>query len=601
MNARPPHGPAPRRRLLLAAALALAVPAHLLVNASFRPFEARLRLEGREAHESFRLAAAEPLFLEFELLLRGPAEPEVGVELLLNGTPLGLVRPERLYATHRDKRLIPAAALRAGENRLTARLAGGPATFDIHARLHNYAGISPRFPFGVVVADESVRLAVAREPAGFRALRFGALYAASLLLLSAVLRLARRRGAAGLALLASASIVPWCGVAYGLATPLQLWLSAPAFACVSLGPLLLTGFGLWGAARRARLAQAAGLALVTLLVAEAGLRAFNHVRPTYVFYTGSYDRYRGEPGAPIFDFRMNSRGFHDAEHRTSRPPDVYRVVAIGDSFAVGVVPYAANYLTLLESELSPGPRFEVINMGIAAAQPRDYLAILVGEGLAYDPDLVLVGFFVGNDFEAVRRKPYEYSYVATLFRFLWRLARAGPPPAATPTARSAGRYDDTAPSMSGDRFLEIEVDRSWLYRRPGRELAAAAPRAVADVRRMRDVSRRAGAQLLVVIIPDELQLDAQLQEQVARASRSSLDQFEFRLPNQVLAEALAREGIPFLDLLPAFEEAGAKVRLYKPRDTHWNLAGNRLAAVRIADALRERVLSRLNGSPGTGP
>jgi hypothetical protein len=41
-----------------------------------------------------------------------------------------------------------------------------------------------------------------------------------------------------------------------------------------------------------------------------------------------------------------------------------------------------------------------------------------------------------------------------------------------------------------------------------------------------------------------------------------------------------------VDLLPAFRSAARTTRLYKPRDTHWNIAGNRLAAREIAAAVR---------------
>ena len=52
-------------------------------------------------------------------------------------------------------------------------------------------------------------------------------------------------------------------------------------------------------------------------------------------------------------------------------------------------------------------------------------------------------------------------------------------------------------------------------------------------------------------------------------------------PNRALREALDEDGVPYLDLLPAFVEAARLDRLYKPNDSHWNLAGNRLAADEI--------------------
>jgi hypothetical protein len=49
----------------------------------------------------------------------------------------------------------------------------------------------------------------------------------------------------------------------------------------------------------------------------------------------------------------------------------------------------------------------------------------------------------------------------------------------------------------------------------------------------------------------------------------------------MLSRELGQRGIRSLDLLPAFRNSSA-ARLYKPRDSHWNIAGNRLAAEAIA-------------------
>jgi hypothetical protein len=121
-----------------------------------------------------------------------------------------------------------------------------------------------------------------------------------------------------------------------------------------------------------------------------------------------------------------------------------------------------------------------------APEPRDYLSILVKEGLAFKPDLVLVGFFVGNDFETPRPKPYEYSYVATLVNALWRVTRSQAP--AVAEAGAAATYNDTEPSLSRDRFLEIEVDRAWVYEKNAGRLTAAIRNVTADIRQMRDIT-----------------------------------------------------------------------------------------------------------------
>jgi hypothetical protein len=228
---------------------------------------------------------------------------------------------------------------------------------------------------------------------------------------------------------------------------------------------------------------------------------------------------------------------------------------------------------------------------VAATEPIDYLAILVKEGLAFEPDLVLTCLFVGNDFEVGARRLYEYTYVTTLGHALWTLWSArGSAVIGQETRQTA--YRDDEPSLPADRFLEIEVDRSWVYARNSDRLPPAVSRVAGQLLEMRDRARRAGADFVVAIVPDEVQVNDGLRAEVLRASGRRPDEFDFDQPNARIATALAGEGVAVLDLLPAFREAGRQERLYKPQDTHWNLAGNRLAAATIAAFLRDRFRQR---------
>ena len=46
------------------------------------------------------------------------------------------------------------------------------------------------------------------------------------------------------------------------------------------------------------------------------------------------------------------------------------------------------------------------------------------------------------------------------------------------------------------------------------------------------------------------------------------------------------DNIDYLDLLPSFVAASKTTRLYKPNDTHWNIAGNSFAAELISRHLK---------------
>ena len=59
-------------------------------------------------------------------------------------------------------------------------------------------------------------------------------------------------------------------------------------------------------------------------------------------------------------------------------------------------------------------------------------------------------------------------------------------------------------------------------------------------------------------------------------------------PNRIVRDALERADVPYYDLTDDMIEAGRTQVLYWPIDSHWNPAGNRLAAELIQAWLAER-------------
>ncbi len=325
--------------------------------------------------------------------------------------------------------------------------------------------------------------------------------------------------------------------------------------------------------------------LVTFLLAELMVRGFHHFYPGLIFKDRSYNQYRGRPGGIDYDFRLNSLGFKDLEFNRVKPRGIHRIVALGDSFAFGVVPYRNHYLTLLEESLGAAASVEVYNMGISGIGPVQYLSLLENEGFHFRPDTVLLSFFVGNDFTdtiAPEEHLIEYSGVLTFVDYLIKLSTSFEGRAMAGNMQ----YEDAAPTFTDKVFLEIETRRAAIYR-TGEVDRQIFDRAVRQLLEIRDRCARRGVALKVVIIPDELQVDPALQRKVLRALRGSPGDYDFRLPNRHLAGKLAEHGIDHLDLTEAFADATRKDRLYKPNDTHWNVAGNALASERIAQWLRQ--------------
>lgn len=100
--------------------------------------------------------------------------------------------------------------------------------------------------------------------------------------------------------------------------------------------------------------------------------------------------------------QLNSKGFRDYEHTEEKPPGVFRILGIGDSYTFGMrVNFEDIYLTRLEHRLNepyPTKRYEVINMGVPGYGTIEELRLLKKKGLLYQPDLVIVGYVL-NDAE----------------------------------------------------------------------------------------------------------------------------------------------------------------------------------------------------------
>lgn len=320
---------------------------------------------------------------------------------------------------------------------------------------------------------------------------------------------------------------------------------------------------------------------ITFILSELSLGLYNRFSPSFIFYDSSYNRFRGRPSAKNYDFRLNSMGFKDVEF-TVEKEGKYRIVAIGDSFAFGVVPYQYNFLTVLEQRISTDrPNVEIYNLGIPETGPRDYVSILVNEGLRFKPDLVLLCFYVGNDFTASEipiRKLHDYSHVVSLLRYVFAIR----PVYQQRVHFNDMSYDDEGETFSYERFLEIERKEAGIYRSDYGKFRRLLYDSMRYLKEMDRICAKNNIKYAVIIVPDGLQVRNSLQSDIIQTSpHSDGVQWDFSKPNRALAGALNNSGISHLDLCESFLSASKGKKLYKPNDTHWNIAGNELAAVEI--------------------
>lgn len=349
---------------------------------------------------------------------------------------------------------------------------------------------------------------------------------------------------------------------------------------------------------------------ITFALTEITFRIYHRLNPSFMFYDTSYNRWRGKPHAEDYTFQLNSSGFKDLEFSTKKDKNTFRIVSLGDSFSYGVVPYEYNYLTVLEDNLNKSKldkpsdsnpkkinKIEVYNMGIIGTGPKDYLSLLVNEGLSYKPDLITVGFYLGNDFidnriTAKERKMLKYndSYVITFFQGLMKIH--GNFKGHVHFKRDA-QYADQEATFGDANYLQMLREKSMIFIKNPVDptfFQQAFHDALSDLIKIKEVADYQKIPLVVIIIPDEVQVNQRWQQAVVNDYHVTPDTFDFTLPNKLLTEELTKNNIAYVDLTENFRESEAKMPLYKPNDTHWNIAGNKLAADTISEYLYKNFL-----------
>lgn len=91
----------------------------------------------------------------------------------------------------------------------------------------------------------------------------------------------------------------------------------------------------------------------------------------------------------------NAHGLRDKAYSIAKPPGTFRIVIAGNSYTVPEgVPLQHAYHTLLENRLNQTRAHpcEVINFAVSGYSLRQIVATVEHRALAYDPDLIMVGY-----------------------------------------------------------------------------------------------------------------------------------------------------------------------------------------------------------------
>ncbi len=295
---------------------------------------------------------------------------------------------------------------------------------------------------------------------------------------------------------------------------------------------------------------------------------------------------RGEYSAYV---KINNKGLRGQAYEYDKPNDVYRILILGDSFTAGLqVPEEKTFAKLLETQLQrryPQTKFQVINAGVIGYGTDNQLAYFTHEGYKYQPDLVLLAFFTGNDItdniwyslyelkddklvwaaptqreggivqswskdetllKQTRRFLYANSRLYSVSIELLTISAVQKSPALVDLLVSMGFVEITRPNVNYGNLYVFRYlpEEAWI-------------KTEALIAQLNTAIKTHGSQLVVAILPDETDVDEKRRQEIleAYAHLTKENAITGPMPAKRLAQILQEKSILHLQLLTALKES----------------------------------------------
>ena len=323
------------------------------------------------------------------------------------------------------------------------------------------------------------------------------------------------------------------------------------------------------------------------------------------------------PNSYFNSVSSNQFGFNDQDYSLQKPSGTYRVLVVGDSFN-WIGGRDGNYVGRLRRMLKHhygDHSIDVINAGYPGTHSGEQLVMLKKYGLQYNPDLVVLGFFAGNDFfdanphrktivindsllHIDRRDDHKFhgfpvvlqSRILLLLQQRYRMYRNAKDAQAESEADTARGKPRPKGALSEENFLNIERARLGFFNlKSNPAFKPQIDYAFESISEIDLLLKSRGINFMVAIYPDEFQVNQELFDLILQKYQLKEEEFDRFLAQSLLKTFLTRKGIPFVDFLDQFRVEGQKQDLYLPRNTHWNESGNQLAADILFNDLVTRI------------
>jgi lysophospholipase L1-like esterase len=250
------------------------------------------------------------------------------------------------------------------------------------------------------------------------------------------------------------------------------------------------------------------------------------------------------------EVRTNSRGLRDREFAFERTPGTRRIVMLGDSLTEGWgVPFEQTFSKRIERLYADRRTpVEVINTGVGNWNTVQEVEFFLTEAHQYQPDVVVLNYFV-NDAEPVPHSRPPNFVTRRCYSCVFVLGRLDS------LLRQLANRQDWSSYYLG--LYDDGRSEGWL----------AAKDAIG---RLAGYSKQRGVKLLVASLPE----------------LHDVKQYPFTRVTELVRQAAAENGVPFVDLLPSVKDQESSALWVTAPDPHPNGYANQFLAAGLFEALQ---------------
>ena len=350
--------------------------------------------------------------------------------------------------------------------------------------------------------------------------------------------------------------------------------------------------------------------VLSLLLAEIYFRLFNpqiitdkhgllfryHHTLGWEFIPGVNSTYASS-GEFYNHITINTQGFRDKLYTREKPKGKKRIAILGDSFTSGLEVESDSVFTeILEQKLTD---VEVLNFGVNGYGLTQEYLLLKDTVLAYDPNLIIIVVYIGNDFDdTMGTLDWDRQYDRPLLKRVDDRFEITNIPIPLPHARPKIGYI-ALPRLHIIEFLKRNFFNKYALKYLPNELKLAKKEltpdvveeyqaAVAIIRRMAQEIPNT-SDFLIVLAPTQTQVSAEtVWKPLVDYYQLSMDDYDLNIPNKKLREELEKYNIPVHDLLPDLKTADSQnIKTYFLRNRHWTTQGHTVVAKSLSEYLEK--------------